>query len=113
MYRGQNTVQREVAAAFRDWGIPTTQAIRNVRQVAPAHPLIASGGLRTGVDVAKALALGADVTTMAGVLLQATDSPQALYERMEIIRRQLTIAMFAAGAPTIAQLKQTPLEIVA
>jgi isopentenyl-diphosphate delta-isomerase len=112
MHRGRDTVQREVAAAFRDWGIPTVQAIQDVRQVAPDIPLIASGGLRTGVDIAKALALGADVTTMAATLLQATDSLQTLYERVEIIHRQLTIAMFAAGAPTIARLKQTPLETV-
>lgn len=113
MHRGQNTVQREVAAAFRNWGIPTAQAIQDVRQVARDIPLIASGGLRTGIDIAKALALGADVTTMAARLLQAAaESPQALYERIEIIRRQLTIAMFAAGAPTIVQLEQTTLETV-
>ena len=112
MHRGQNTVQREVAAAFRNWGIPTAQAIQDVRRVAPEIPLIASGGLRTGVDIAKALALGTDVATMAAVLLQAVNSPQALYERIEIIRRQLTIAMFATGAPTIVQLKQTNLETV-
>lgn len=110
MHRGQNAVQREVAAAFRDWGIPTAQSLRMVRAVAPDIPLIAGGGLQTGLDVAKALALGADVATMAGALLQAAaESSQALYNRLEIIRRQLTIAMFAAGAPTIAQLKQTPL----
>jgi isopentenyl-diphosphate delta-isomerase len=112
MHRGRDAAQREVAAAFRDWGIPTAQAIRDVRQVAPDIPLIASGGLRTGVEIAKALALGADVTTMAATLLHAADSLQTLYERIEIIRRQLTIAMFAAGAPTIARLKQTPLETV-
>jgi len=113
MYRGQNTVQREVAAAFRNWGIPTAQAIQDVRQVTPEIPLIASGGLRTGVDVAKALALGANAVTMAAILLQAAaESPQALYERVEIIRRQLTVAMFAAGAPTIARLKQTSLSVV-
>ncbi len=117
MYRGQNTVQREVAAAFRNWGIPTAQAIRDIRQVAPDIPLIASGGLRTGVDIAKALALGADVATMAAGLLQAAveslaAAPHALYERIEIICRQLTTAMFVAGAPTIARLKQTPLVIV-
>ncbi|HOU14295.1 MAG TPA: type 2 isopentenyl-diphosphate Delta-isomerase [Anaerolineae bacterium] len=110
MHRGQDAVQREVAAAFRDWGIPTAQSLRMVRAVAPDIPLIASGGLQTGLDVAKALALGADVATMAGALLQAAaESSQALYNRLEIIRRQLMIAMFAAGAPTIAQLKQTPL----
>jgi isopentenyl-diphosphate delta-isomerase len=113
MHRGQDAVQREVAAAFRNWGIPTAQAIRDVRRVAPDIPLIASGGLRTGVDIAKALALGADVAAMAAGLLQAAvDSPQALHERIEIIRRQLTVTMFAASAPTIARLKQTPLEIV-
>ncbi|MBN2393662.1 MAG: type 2 isopentenyl-diphosphate Delta-isomerase [Anaerolineae bacterium] len=109
MHRGRDAVQREIAAAFRDWGVPTTQAIQNVRHVAPDIPLIASGGIRTGVDIAKALALGADVTTMAARLLQAAESSQALHTRIEIIRRQLTIAMFAAGAPTIARLKQTAL----
>jgi len=112
MHRGKNTVQREVAAAFRNWGIPTAQAIRDVRQVAPDIPLIASGGLRTGMDIAKSLALGADVTTMAAVLLKAAaESPQALYERVEIIHRQLSVAMFVAGAPTVARLRQTPLQI--
>ncbi len=109
MQRGQSTIQREVAAVFRNWGIPTAQSLQGVRAVAPDIPLIASGGLRSGLDIAKALALGADVAAMAAVLLQAAAvSPQALYERLEIIRRQLTIAMFAAGAPNIAHLKRVP-----
>lgn len=113
MYRGQDAVQREVATAFRNWGIPTEQAIRDVRQVAPDIPLIASGGLHTGVDIAKALALGADIAAMAGGILQAAvKSPQVFYERIEVIRRQFAVAMFAAGAPTIAHLKQTPLVAV-
>ncbi len=110
MHRGHDNVQREVAAAFRNWGIPTAQSIQMVRKVAPDVPLIASGGLQNGLDIAKALALGADVTTMAGELLQAAaESPQVLYNRIEIIRRQLAIAMFASGAPDIPRLKQTPL----
>ncbi|HUS97237.1 MAG TPA: type 2 isopentenyl-diphosphate Delta-isomerase, partial [Hyphomicrobiaceae bacterium] len=110
MHRGQDAMQREVAEAFRNWGIPTAQSLQMVRKVAPDIPLIASGGLQTGLDIAKALALGADVTTMAGALLQAAaESPQALYDRIEIIRRQLTIAMFATGAPNIPGLKQATL----
>ncbi|HOT90018.1 MAG TPA: type 2 isopentenyl-diphosphate Delta-isomerase [Anaerolineae bacterium] len=110
MHRGQDPLQREVAAAFRDWGIPTAQSLQMVRRVAPDIPLIASGGLQTGLDIAKSLALGADVTTMAGVLLQAAaQSSQALWERLEIIRRQLTVAMFAVGAPDISRLKHAPL----
>jgi isopentenyl-diphosphate Delta-isomerase len=117
MHRAHDPVQREVAAAFRDWGIPTAQAIRDVRQAAPDIPLIAGGGLRTGVDVAKALALGADVAALAGGLLHAAvealeAAPHALYDRIEIIRRQLAVAMFAAGAPAIVDLKKTPLAVV-
>lgn len=110
MYRGENDVQREVAAAFRNWGIPTAQSLLMVREVAPEIPLIASGGLHTGLDIAKAIALGADATTMAAAILQsAAESPQALHDRVEVIRRQLRIAMFAAGASDIAILKKTPL----
>lgn len=108
MYRGQNTVQREVAAAFRNWGIPTAQSLQMARKAAPEIPLIASGGLHTGLDIGKAIALGADATTMAAAILRAAaESPQALHDRIEIIRRQLTVAMFAAGAPNVPTLKNT------
>jgi isopentenyl-diphosphate delta-isomerase len=110
MYRGETAVQREVAASFRNWGIPTAQSIKMVRSVDRDMPLAASGGLRNGIDVAKCLALGADVTTLAGPLLRAAaTSTAALRERIEILARQVRIAMFAAGAGTIAALKQTPL----
>ena len=110
MHRGQNAIQREVAAVFRNWGIPTAQSLRMVRETAPEIPLIASGGLRTGLDIAKALALGADTTAMAAVFLQAAaESPQMLHDRVEIIRHQLTIAMFVAGAPDVPALKDTSL----
>ncbi|MBN2003347.1 MAG: type 2 isopentenyl-diphosphate Delta-isomerase [Anaerolineae bacterium] len=110
MHRSQDAVQREVAATFRDWGIPTAEALHMVREVAPNIPLIASGGLRTGTEIAKALALGADLTTIAGPLIKAADdSAQALRDCIEIIRRQLRIAMFATAAKDIPSLKQTPL----
>ena len=110
MHRGQNVVQRAVATAFRNWGIPTAQSLHMVRNAVPDIPLIASGGLSTGLDIAKALALGADATAMAAVFLQAAvESSQALYDCVEIICRQLTISMFAAGAPDIPTLKKTRL----
>ena len=110
MYRSHDAVQREVAASFRDWGIPTAEAVQQARRVAPELPLIASGGLRDGLEIAKTLALGADVASLAGPLLRAAvASPESLRERMEIITRQLRIAMFAAGAEDIAALQRTPL----
>lgn len=110
MYRATDPVQREVAAAFRDWGIPTAETIRQVRQVTSTLPLIASGGLHDGVELATALALGADVGSMAGPLLRAAaESPEALRDRLEIIRRQFRVTMFAAGAGDIMTLHRTPL----
>jgi isopentenyl-diphosphate delta-isomerase len=111
MHRARTEVQREVAALFREWGIPTVDSIRQVREVAPHIPLVASGGVRTGLDIAKSLALGADVAALAGPLLRAADaSPEALHDRLEILRRQLRVTMFAAGADDIPTLKSTPLK---
>lgn len=110
MHRSKDPMQREVAATFRDWGIPTATALRIVREVAPDIPLIASGGLRTGLEIAKALALGADLTAIAGPFIKAVDtSPQALRDHIESIRRQFRIAMFATAARDIPTLKQTSL----
>jgi isopentenyl-diphosphate delta-isomerase len=110
MYRGETPVQREVAASFRNWGIPTAQSITMVRSVDREIPLAASGGLQNGIDIAKCLALGADITTMAGALLRAAaTSITTLHEQIEILTHQIRVAMFAAGAGTIEALKQTPL----
>jgi len=111
MYRSRDTVQRDVAAAFRDWGIPTADSIQMVREVDCDIPLIASGGIRNGLELAKALALGADVTALAGALLHAaTTSPEALQDKLSTIRRQLQVSMFAIGAANIRALQQTPLQ---
>ena len=106
MHRSQSWVQREVAASFREWGIPTSEAILMVREVSVDVPLVASGGLKTGIDVAKCLALGADVATLAGVMLRAaTDGPETLREQLEILHRQIIISMFVTGAQDIEALR--------
>ncbi len=110
MHRQRKPDQRQVAQTFREWGIPTAQSLQMARDAAPSLPLIASGGLRDGVEIAKALALGADLTSMAGALLRtAATTPESLYSHIDIIRRQLQVTMFAVGAQTIAALKETPL----
>lgn len=107
-HRSTTPERREIAATFRDWGIPTAEAIRQTRRAAPFLPLIASGGIRTGVDIAKALALGANIASIAGGLLPAAViSTDAVFERLAILETELRIAMFAAGAGTIDALKET------
>jgi isopentenyl-diphosphate Delta-isomerase len=93
----------EVAAAFADWGVPTAQALLHAREVAPELPLLASGGIRTGVDAARCLALGARAVGMARPLLQAAQADRA-GEALQVVLEQLRIATWAAGAGAAADL---------
>jgi isopentenyl-diphosphate delta-isomerase len=108
MYRAESEIQRRVAATFIDWGIPTADAILAVKRADAQLPIIASGGIRHGLDVAKCLALGATLAGMAGPFLKAAvQSPQAVLDEIEIARRELRVAMFGIGASSIAALQNT------
>ncbi len=110
MHRAKTETQKRVAAAFSDWGIPTADAIQNVRRAAPSLLVVASGGLRDGVDAAKCVAMGASLCGLASPFLKAAAvSLQATTEVITELERELRIAMFAAGAGNIAQLQSTPL----
>jgi isopentenyl-diphosphate delta-isomerase len=109
-YRIQDESLARVAAAFRNWGIPTSDSILMVRRSAPELTIFASGGLRSGVDIAKCIALGANLGGMAGPFLKAADrSLEMTLITIAEVRRELQITMFAAGAANIEQLQQTPL----
>ena len=102
--------QRRVAESFSDWGIPTADSIRWVRETVPGIPIIASGGIRTGVEVVKALCLGARLCGMAIPLLKpATISNGQVLERLEEIRLEIRIAMLCSGARTLEQLDSSRL----
>jgi isopentenyl-diphosphate delta-isomerase len=108
MHRAQDESQRRLAAAFVDWGIPTAESIRQVRQVAPELLIIASGGLRTGVEIAKCIALGASLGGMAGPFLKAAvESLELTLRTFAEIRREIQVCMFAAGASSIRDLQKT------
>lgn len=111
MHRAETQHQAELAAAFIDWGIPTSEAILNVRRAAPDMPVIASGGLRSGVDIAKCIALGARLGGMASPFLKAAvQSPDATVEAIRSIQNQIRVCMFAAGALDLDALSRTALE---
>ncbi|PWJ87464.1 isopentenyl-diphosphate delta-isomerase [Mesorhizobium loti] len=101
---------RAVAMAFADWGIPTPASVQAVRRALPTVKLIASGGIRDGVDVAKAIRLGADIAGQAaGVLRAATVSTEAVVAHFEIVIRQLAVACFCTGSADLAALRQARL----
>ncbi len=102
--------QAEVARAFADWGIPTASAIAGVRAACPEATVIASGGIRSGIDVAKAIRLGADLAGQAaGVLDAAVDSPDAVIAHFSTVIDQLRIACFCTGSADLAALRRAPL----
>jgi isopentenyl-diphosphate delta-isomerase len=101
--------QARVAAAFRGWGIPTAEALRRARTVAPEAKLIASGGVRDGMDVTIAMALGADLVGIAGPFLRAAARgvEQAATLAADI-SEVLRVAMFCIGARSVLELKDSP-----
>ena len=110
MHRSPTASHARIAAAFEDWGIPTVQALRNAVSGAPTLPIIASGGLRNGLDIAKCLALGATLAGMAKPFLEAAAaSAEDVIEVVQELNQQLRISLFCAGVSDIASLQNTPL----
>ncbi len=103
-----NDPLRKVAEDFREWGIPTAEAIRQVRAACPDVPLIGSGGIRSGIDLAKAIALGADMGGIALPFLKAAAiSEEALRNEVTRVIHGLRLAMFCIGARDIPALRAT------
>ncbi|GGJ89377.1 type 2 isopentenyl-diphosphate Delta-isomerase [Pseudomonas matsuisoli] len=108
--RAKDPADRAVAMAFGSWGIPTARALIAAREVLPATTLIASGGVRDGVDAAKAIRLGADIVGQAAsVLASAVDSTEAVVEHFSVITRQLRVACFCTGSASLDALRVAPM----
>lgn len=99
----------ELGELFAGWGIPTPESIAQVSKI-DSVTVIGSGGIRSGLDVAKAIALGADLAGLASPFLKpAMESPEAVIKTIEEITQALRITMFCVGAKSIKKLNKTPL----
>ncbi|HEV1998834.1 MAG TPA: type 2 isopentenyl-diphosphate Delta-isomerase [Candidatus Dormibacteraeota bacterium] len=97
------------AAAFRDWGLPTADAVRRAREASPGGTIIASGGILDGLQAAKAIGLGADMVGVAGPFLRAAATGEG--EAMNLagaLADGLRVAMFCTGCGSVEKLRGTP-----
>ena len=105
LYRARKAgddIRARLGETFFDWGIPTTVSlIASDRK----YPVIASGGVRTGLDVARAISMGAMCAGAANLVLkEATESADAVKRKLTMIREELKAAMLLTGSPDIETL---------
>ncbi len=106
--RASDGHQRRLGVTFADWGLPTADCITAVRSVAPQISLIASGGLRNGLEIAKAIALGADLAGLAFPFLRAAnDSEAAVQALTEVLIAEITTVLFCTGNATLGDLRRS------
>jgi isopentenyl-diphosphate Delta-isomerase len=105
--RAPNDLLKQLGRTFGDWGIPTAECLVDINHTYPQMPLIASGGLRNGLDIAKSIGLGAGLAGMALPFLQAADiSEAAVIDRVELLIAELKTAMFCTGSRQLSDLCQ-------
>jgi len=107
----KNSFQRRLGDVFWDWGIPTAISVVEVSQSVKI-PVIASGGVRDGVDMAKALALGANLTSLSQPILQAAvKGARETKNVLSLLIEELRTVMFLVGANSVQELHKVPLVI--
>jgi isopentenyl-diphosphate delta-isomerase len=105
--RTADPTQRGVGLLFARWGVPTAESVAICRRLLPDRLVIASGGIRNGIEIAKALALGADAAAAALPVLRAADrSVDDAVQALEQLMAELRTAMFLTGCRTVADLRK-------
>jgi len=100
------SIKAQVGAAFRNWGIPTAEALVEAAMVAPDATLIASGGIRDGIEAAMAIRLGGALAGQAApALAPALQDPEKIVEHFTVLGEQLRTACFCTGSKDLAALR--------
>jgi isopentenyl-diphosphate Delta-isomerase len=111
--RQSDPLIRKVAHSFAGWGIPTAHSLIEVRREAGSLPVFASGGLRTGIDIAKAVRFGAKLCGVAAPALGAADEDsETVTNHMQCLIEELKIVAFCTGAQNLGDLRRAPLRRV-
>lgn len=108
-----DATKARLGTTFWDWGIPTPDSLREARKACPGLPLVATGGLRNGLDAARALWLGADMAGFAGHLFRAAAaSRDGATTEAGLVLEELRTALFLLGARTPRDVagRRTPVE---
>lgn len=109
-YRIRNAMRRDVGMKFVEWGIPTPVSIR---ECSVGIPIIATGGIRSGVDVARALALGASVASIGlPFLRESLKGVKAVVRMIRCLKEELRISMFSCGCRNVEEMKKAKYVIV-
>jgi isopentenyl-diphosphate delta-isomerase len=105
--RSSDSKMRSIGDLFARWGISTVESIQICKNELPHCFLVASGGVRNGIEIAKAIALGADVVALSLPFLKAAEhSIEAIISLIQRITMELKVAMFMTGVSHIAELKE-------
>jgi len=111
--RQSDPLIKKVAHSFAGWGIPTAHSLIEVRREAGSLPVFASGGIRSGIDIAKSIRFGA---TMAGVaapaLGAADDDTESVLKHMQCLIEELRVSAFCTGSQNLKDLTRAPLRRV-
>jgi isopentenyl-diphosphate delta-isomerase len=100
--------RKRMNAVFGEWGIPTAASILMVKKANNKKKIIASGGIRNGLEIAKSIVLGADLAGIAlPALIEATKGEKEVENLIEVLEQELKISMFLVGAKNIQKLKKT------
>ncbi|MHB9037915.1 MAG: type 2 isopentenyl-diphosphate Delta-isomerase [Armatimonadota bacterium] len=108
--RSSNPALARLGESMGEWGISTVDSLIAARCVGPTLPIIASGGVRTGEDIAKSIALGANAAGIALPFLRAAAiSPAVLFDKIAQLKEELITVMFCTGSRTIEELRSARL----